>query len=97
MKWSSFWQVIGSIHLFKPLSQPGESQGQEEPSGLLSMGSHRVGHDWSDLAAAAAAEYIKQGEIEQKLDVYPMINIKDKRKNKHIKWRKELEGKWERG
>ena len=25
------------------------------PSGLLSTGSHRVGHDWSDLAAAAAA------------------------------------------
>ena len=25
----------------------------EEPSGLPSMGSHRVGHDWSDLAAAA--------------------------------------------
>ena len=24
-------------------------------SGLMSMGSHRVGHDWSDLAAAAAA------------------------------------------
>ena len=23
----------------------------EEPGGLLSMGSHRVGHDWSDLAA----------------------------------------------
>ena len=29
--------------------------GTEEPSGLLSMGSHRVGHDGSDLAAAAAA------------------------------------------
>ena len=28
--------------------------GTEEPSGLPSMGSHRVGHDWSDLAAAAA-------------------------------------------
>ena len=28
--------------------------GTEEPSGLLSMGSHRVGHNWSDLAAAAA-------------------------------------------
>ena len=28
--------------------------GTEEPGGLLSMGSHRVGHDWSDLAAAAA-------------------------------------------
>ena len=27
----------------------------EEPGGLLSMGSHRVGHDCSDLAAAAAA------------------------------------------
>ena len=25
-----------------------------EPSGLPSMGSHRVRHDWSDLAAAAA-------------------------------------------
>ena len=28
--------------------------GTEEPSRLLSMGSHRVGHDWSDLASAAA-------------------------------------------
>ena len=26
-----------------------------EPGGLPSLGSHRVGHDWSDLAAAAAA------------------------------------------
>ena len=29
--------------------------GTGEPGGLLSMGSHRVGHDWSDLAAAAVA------------------------------------------
>ena len=29
--------------------------GTEEPGGLPSMGSHKVGHDWSDLAAAAAA------------------------------------------
>ena len=29
--------------------------GKGEPGGLLSMGSHRVGDDWSDLAAAAAA------------------------------------------
>ena len=28
--------------------------GTREPDGLPSMGSHRVGHDWSDLAAAAA-------------------------------------------
>ena len=25
-----------------------------EPGGLPSMGLHRVGHDWSDLAAAAS-------------------------------------------
>ena len=29
--------------------------GTGEPGGLLSMGSHRVGHDWSDLAATAIA------------------------------------------
>ena len=28
--------------------------GTGEPGGLPAMGSHRVGHDWSDLAAAAA-------------------------------------------
>ena len=28
--------------------------GMGEPGGLPSMGSHRVGHDWSNLAAAAA-------------------------------------------
>ena len=30
--------------------------GTAEPGGLPSMGSHRVRHDWSDLAAAAAAK-----------------------------------------
>ena len=30
--------------------------GTGEPGGMPSMGSHRVGHDWSDLAAAAAAD-----------------------------------------
>ena len=30
--------------------------GTGEPGGLPSMGSHRVGHDWSDLTAAAAAQ-----------------------------------------
>ena len=29
--------------------------GRGEPGGLPSMGSHKVGHDWSDLAAAGAA------------------------------------------
>ena len=36
-----------------PVFLPGEFQGRGEPGGLPSMGSHRVGHDWSDLAAAA--------------------------------------------
>ena len=30
--------------------------GMAEPGGLPSMGSHRVGHDWSDLAVAVAAK-----------------------------------------
>ena len=34
-----------------------------EPGGLPSMGSHRVGHDWSDLAAAAAASGISCRKI----------------------------------
>ena len=33
--------------------------GMAEPGGLLSMGSHRVGHDWSDLAATAAAPILQ--------------------------------------
>ena len=31
--------------------------GTGKPGGLLSMGSHRVGHDCSDLLAAAAAAF----------------------------------------
>ena len=42
--WRRKWQPT-------PVFLPGESQGRE-PGGLLSMGSHRVGHDWRDLAAA---------------------------------------------
>ena len=34
--------------------------GTGEPGGLPSMGSHRVGHNWSDLAAAAAARRCEQ-------------------------------------
>ena len=33
--------------------------GAEEPGGLLSMGSYRVRHDWSDLAAAAALSSVE--------------------------------------
>ena len=37
--------------------------GTGEPGGLPSMGSHRVGHDWSNLAAAAAAKDGKEEVI----------------------------------
>ena len=37
--------------------------GMGEPNGLLSMGSHRVGHDWRDLAAAAAAAAMWETQI----------------------------------
>ena len=33
--------------------------GTGEPGGLLSMGSHRVGQDWSDLAVAAAQDLLE--------------------------------------
>ena len=36
--------------------------GMGEPGGLLSMGSHRIRHDLSDLAVAAAAAYISLDE-----------------------------------
>ena len=45
MLWRRKWQPT-------PVFLPGESQGRE-PGGLPSMGLHRVGHDWSDLAGAA--------------------------------------------
>ena len=38
--------------------------GTEEPGGLPSMGSHRVGHNWSDLAAAALQPEVLKGTEE---------------------------------
>ena len=49
MHWRRKWQPT-------PVFLPGESQGWE-PGGLLSSGSHRVVHDWRDLAAAAGTLY----------------------------------------
>ena len=50
MHWRRKWQPT-------PAFLPGESQGWES-GGLPSMVSHRVGHDWRDLAAAAALKLI---------------------------------------
>ena len=44
MHWRRKWQPT-------PVFLPGESQGRGSLVGLPSVGSHRVGHDWSDLAA----------------------------------------------
>ena len=48
MHWRKKWQPT-------PVFLPGESQGWRSLAGCH-LGSHRVGHYWSDLAAAAAAE-----------------------------------------
>ena len=40
--------------------------GTEEPSGLLSMGSHRVGYNWSNLAAAQYWSYLHWTQINTK-------------------------------
>ena len=40
----------------------------EEPGGLPSMGLQRVRHDWSDLAAAAAATAQEQREWKEKIE-----------------------------
>ena len=48
--WRRKWQPT-------PVFLPRGIPGMREPGGLPTMGSHRVGHDWSDLAAAAATKY----------------------------------------
>ena len=41
--------------------------GTGEPGGLSSMGSHRVGHDWIHLAAAAVTAKLRITELERHL------------------------------
>ena len=48
--WRRAWQAI-------PVFLPGESPWTEEPGGLQSMGSQRIGHIWSDLAACKFPNY----------------------------------------
>ena len=51
--------------------------GTGEPGGLPSMGSHRVGHDWSGLAAAAAANLYFTTKI-RNVKIYSIIYINNK-------------------
>ena len=59
--------------------------GTVEPGGLPSMGSHRVGHDSSDLAAAAASStdaFATQEQAKTSKIVYKKIQIKDIKSDK---------------
>ena len=48
--------------------------GTGEPGGLPSMGSRRVGHDWSDLAAAAAAaQWLGLGAFAAVAQIQPLV------------------------
>ena len=51
--------------------------GMTEPCGLLSMGLHRVGHDWSDLAAAAAYCHLSSGFADWVCRVHILIYISE--------------------
>ena len=59
--------------------------GTGEPGGLPSVGLHRVGHDWSDLASAAAelpSDWIKGGSSRTQCDIAaagPFWDRKEKR------------------
>ena len=49
--------------------------GMAEPGGLPSVGSHRVGHDWSDLALALALE--RGIELTEMTPSYSLLHYKD--------------------
>ena len=49
--------------------------GTGEPGGLPSMGSHRVGHNWSDLAAATAY-HDRKINVLHILEVYIYLKVK---------------------
>ena len=51
--------------------------GTGEPGGLPSVGSHRVGHDWSDLAAAAAAVFFIQEPLTLVSNVFKRYRFSD--------------------
>ena len=60
--WLSYFTFIFHFHALEKEMTTHSSvlawriQGTGKPGGLPSMGSHRVGHDWSDLAAAAVLD-----------------------------------------
>ena len=59
--------------------------GTAEPGGLPSMGSHRVGHDWSGLAAAETESRVMDargwGTVEIKSSSKDIISVLQDEKN----------------
>ena len=53
--WATSLSLFTIMHWRRKWQPTPVFPGMGKPGGLLSMGSHSVGHDWSDLAAAAAA------------------------------------------
>ena len=49
--------------------------GTEEPGGLPSIGSHRVGNDWSDLAAAAEGMKVNQSATKLVAQGFPGSSV----------------------
>ena len=47
--------------------------GMAEPGGLLSVGSRRVGHDWSDLAAEYVTEYRRHSPVKNYFLLVPRL------------------------
>jgi len=57
-------KAVPSVHIF-PHGEflKNAHSGTGKPGGLPSMGSHRVGHQWSDLAAAAVLKHIQSIQL----------------------------------
>ena len=76
MHWRRKWQPT-------PAFLPGESQGWWSLVGCCLWGSHRVGHDWSDLAAAAfyrTQTFIEEGVPGMGTIIYRTLSWKIARK-----------------
>ena len=79
MHWRRKWQPT-------PVFLPGESQGWESLVGCRLRG-RRVGHDWSDLAAAEAASN-DNIDLQFFEHIHYLISLKKKNKNSEVQMRR---------
>ena len=68
--WRRKWQPT-------PVFLPGESPQTEDPGGLQSMGSHRVGHDWCDWARNTGVVLTIYTYYHSFLNSYPVAGIRN--------------------